>query len=111
MTGIRSLSVLEEPLVTLAATPLGALRSAAAEVAKDNRDRSLAEAVFAFATTAARCVLASEPSTSIHVRSGRACRCEPMTAGAVGPHLSIGKRGPLGNRRPLVALRMTKRRR
>src|SRR5216683_6720724 len=70
---------------------LGASLSTAARGEKDHLDRSLPEAAFAFATTAARCVFATELCTSIRVRSGRACRCEPMTAGAAGPHLPIGE--------------------
>jgi hypothetical protein len=77
---------------------LGVLLFTAARGAKDHRDRSLAEATFAFVTTAARCVSETEPSTSIRVRSGRACRCEPMMQ-RVGPTCRR-QPGPLGRWRP-----------
>jgi hypothetical protein len=76
---------------------LGALPFTVVSGAKDHHNRSAAVVTFVFVTIAARYVSVIELSTLIHAGSGRACRCEPMIAGAVGPRLSIRYLGHHGD--------------
>jgi hypothetical protein len=76
---------------------LGVLPFTAVSTAKDHHDRSAAVLAIAFVTISATYVSARELSTLIRAGSGRTWRYESMTAGAVGPRLSIRHRGLHGD--------------